>query len=43
MGEIGESLGFTDNCHFSSTFKKYIGITPTQYRRNFQSEKKKPH
>ena len=41
IGEIGESLGFTDNCHFSSTFKKYIGITPTQYRRNFQPDKKK--
>ncbi|MBR3867022.1 MAG: helix-turn-helix domain-containing protein [Butyricicoccus sp.] len=41
VGEIGDSLGFTDNCHFSSTFKKYVGITPTQYRRNFQSERKK--
>ena len=41
IGEIGESLGFTDNCHFSSTFKKYIGTTPTQYRRNFRADKKK--
>ncbi|MGN1030624.1 MAG: helix-turn-helix domain-containing protein, partial [Butyricicoccaceae bacterium] len=35
IGEIGERLGFSDSCHFSSTFKRYIGVTPTQYRNHF--------
>lgn len=36
IGVISETLGFNDNCHFSSMFKKYVGITPTQYRQHFQ-------
>lgn len=36
IGVISEKLGFSDHCHFSTTFKKYIGITPTQYRHHFQ-------
>lgn len=36
IGAISERLGFSDHCHFSTTFKKYIGITPTQYRQHFQ-------
>ena len=36
IGEISESLGFSDNCHLSSMFKKCVGITPTQYRRHFK-------
>ena len=38
LGDIGERLGFCDHSHFSSTFKKYVGITPLQYRQNFQDE-----
>lgn len=37
LGEIGERLGFSDSCHFSSMFKKYIGITPSKYRQHFQT------
>lgn len=36
IGAISEQLGFSDNCHFSAMFKKYIGLTPSQYRRHFQ-------
>lgn len=36
--QIGEKLGFTDCCHFSSLFKKYIGITPSEYRKHFINE-----
>ncbi|MCD8356453.1 MAG: AraC family transcriptional regulator [Clostridia bacterium] len=39
IGTIGETLGFGDNCHFSSMFKKYVGITPTQYRKHFQLQR----
>lgn len=37
IGVISEKLGFNDHCHFSTTFKKYIGITPTQYRQHFRN------
>lgn len=36
IGTISEQLGFNDNCYFSSIFKKYIGLTPSQYRQHFQ-------
>ncbi|UOQ43899.1 response regulator [Halobacillus salinarum] len=31
--EIAHSIGYGDYPHFTKTFKKYIGITPTQYRK----------
>lgn len=37
VAEIGGQLGFNDSGHFSRTFKKYIGITPSEYRRYFRS------
>lgn len=39
IGTIAEKLGFGDNCHFSSMFKKYVGITPTQYRKHFHLQR----
>lgn len=39
ISEIGETLGFSDHCHLCSAFKKYIGVTPSQYRKHFQSNK----
>ena len=36
VGEISDRLGFSDNCHFSTTFKKYVGVTPSQYRIHFR-------
>ncbi len=38
IGEISDTLGFGDNSHFSSMFKKYVGVTPTQYRDHFQAK-----
>ena len=32
MGELAASLGFRDASHFSKTFRKVVGKTPTQYR-----------
>ncbi|WP_167449453.1 response regulator transcription factor [Halobacillus trueperi] len=31
--EIAENLGYNDYPHFTKTFKKHIGLTPTQYRK----------
>lgn len=32
--QIAYAVGFTNNAHFSTTFKKYFGITPTEFRNN---------
>lgn len=34
LGEIAASLGFADQSHFTRTFKRLIGVTPAEYRRN---------
>ncbi|MGN1378442.1 MAG: AraC family transcriptional regulator [Dorea sp.] len=34
--EIEEQLGFGSSCHFSVTFKKYVGISPKEYRDHFK-------
>lgn len=31
--EVARKVGYKDERHFSSTFKKWIGITPTQYQK----------
>ncbi|MBR7112211.1 MAG: helix-turn-helix domain-containing protein [Clostridia bacterium] len=33
VGEVAEAVGFCDIYHFNKTFKKMIGKTPLQYRR----------
>lgn len=34
--EISLKCGFNSNAHFSSTFQKKFGITPTEYRHSYQ-------
>lgn len=34
--DVAMSTGFTDQCHFTNYFKKFIGITPGQYRDIFK-------
>lgn len=36
METIAEACGFTNQQQFSKTFKKQLGITPSQYRKDFQ-------
>ena len=33
LSEISERIGFYDVAHFSRTFKKLKGVTPSQYRK----------
>ncbi len=35
ISEIVERLGFSDNAHFNKMFKKLIGYSPNQYRKQF--------
>jgi len=32
VGQIQEQTGFSSSSHFSQVFKKYVGVTPTEYR-----------
>lgn len=40
INEIAQYLNFSDSFSFSKYFKKHTGLTPSQYRRTFVSEKK---
>ncbi len=35
VGEVGFSVGFTDNSHFMKSFKRLTGITAGEYRKSF--------
>ena len=35
--EIAESLGFSDVANFRHAFKKWIGVSPTAYRKQFHN------
>ncbi len=37
--QIAYAIGFTNNAHFATTFKKYYGITPTEYRASTRQDK----
>lgn len=32
---IAKQIGFNDKAYFSKQFKKIIGMTPSDYRKNF--------
>lgn len=38
ISEIAKQLGFNDCQHFSSSFKKFYGVPPLQYRKTTQSD-----
>ena len=41
IGDISYQLSFNDNSHFNIMFKKYTGLSPSQYRSNFHEFDKK--
>ncbi|WP_265458305.1 helix-turn-helix domain-containing protein [Enterococcus sp. HY326] len=38
LGEIASTLAFSDQSHFSQTFKKIRGLTPKDYQKKFRQE-----
>ena len=38
--QIEEQLGFGSSCHLTSMFKKYVGISPREYRKYFSDKNK---
>ena len=41
IGDISYQLNFNDNSHFNIMFKKYTGLSPSQYRSYFHEFDKK--
>ncbi|MCP1103579.1 AraC-like DNA-binding protein [Aequitasia blattaphilus] len=41
MAEISDLLGFSTPAHFSSMFRKHVGISPIQYKKSFVDMNKK--
>lgn len=38
VGEIAEKLGFADMLYFSKKFRAFVGVSPTEYRKQSQRE-----
>jgi AraC family transcriptional regulator len=34
LSEIAAAAGFADHSHLTRTFKAYLGLTPSEYRKN---------
>ena len=41
VSQIAYSVGFASQTHFSTTFKQYYGVSPTEYIRQLESEEQK--
>ena len=41
VSQIAYSVGFSSQTHFSTTFKQYYGISPTEYIRQIEAEEGK--
>ncbi|NML22896.1 AraC family transcriptional regulator [Pseudoflavitalea sp. G-6-1-2] len=42
LNEIADEFGFTDESHFTKTFKKYKGISPSAFRKSLTEESAAP-
>lgn len=40
VADIGAAVGFENDKHFLKSFRNYCGVTPSEYRRSMDSEKK---
>ena len=38
IAAVAEETGFTEGAYFTQVFKKYVGMTPTQYRDNQKAQ-----
>ncbi len=38
--EVSEAVGYDNPLYFSRLFTKYVGVSPTEYKKNFQSKSK---
>jgi AraC-like DNA-binding protein len=36
IASIAQEFGFRDHAHFTRTFQKHFGVTPSAYRREYQ-------
>jgi YesN/AraC family two-component response regulator len=36
INEIGQKVGYGNSSTFTSTFKKFLGISPTEYRKEYR-------
>ncbi|WP_171389696.1 helix-turn-helix domain-containing protein [Vibrio mediterranei] len=34
IATVAQQFGYSDSAHFTRAFKRYVGITPSQYRSN---------
>ena len=41
VSQIAYSVGFSSQTHFSTTFKQYYGVSPTEYIRQIEAEEQK--
>lgn len=42
VSEIADKVGYLYQCHFSSSFKQMLGMTPTEYRQSKRKSDKNP-
>ena len=40
LTQIAYDLGFSSSQHFSSAFRKQVGITPSRYRASYHSQRR---
>jgi AraC-like DNA-binding protein len=38
IGSIADEVGFANHAHFTSTFRRILGVSPSEYQRHFASQ-----